>query len=88
MLEKNLLNKELSIANIRLSILTLWQYVTSRKVEKRFIFPQMWEINLNVFYQVILPSDAVAKPPPPSAPATAASEGVSGPKSQFSKQYF
>ncbi len=39
MLGKNLLNKELSIANIRLSILTLWQYVTSRKVEKRFIFP-------------------------------------------------
>ncbi len=32
--EKDLLNKELSIANIRLSILTLWQYVNSKKVRK------------------------------------------------------
>ncbi len=35
----------------------------------------MREININVFCQVILPSDAVAKPTPPSAPATATSEG-------------
>ena len=30
--DKEQLDKELSIANIKLSILTLWQYVNSRKV--------------------------------------------------------